>query len=63
MGAGVVFWIWSTDRPKPKKDKHGEYYGHGPYGFLSKTKVKEALGFTPRKGSCKQMELTLKEIK
>ena len=63
MGSASVCWIWRIDKDKPKKDKYGEYYGAGPTGFLYLSEVKKALGRTPRKGSCKQMELTLKEIK
>jgi hypothetical protein len=52
--------------PKKRKLSHGFYWG-GRVGDtvpakMSKVDFKRLFGFTPRKGSCKQMELTLTEI-
>ena len=59
--------IWN-DREKPKKNDWDCYEAFGKYSERltedqPKFIIKEFFGFTPRKGSCKQYELTLKEIK
>ena len=49
---------------KPFK-QHGDYMGKNaeqPFIMSGRTWFKNMFGFTPRKGSCKQYELTLKEI-
>ena len=66
--AGNCIVIWDI---KPKLD--GAYWeppkrnGYYEWGKVSEELATEAFkrlfGFTPRKGSCKQYELTLKEIK
>ena len=58
---GICLW---EDRANPSKEGDLQFYGSvSPYAYLSSKTFKERYGFTPRKGSCKQYELTLKEIK
>jgi len=61
--------LW-TGRKKPFIDTDGrwEFEGAGTYPIgsfehMSPRQSKSNFGFTPRKGSCKQYELSLKEIK
>ena len=61
--------LW-TGKKKPFVDTDGrwEFVGIGTYPIdsfehISPRQSKKYFGFTPRKGSCKQYELTLKEIK
>ena len=58
--------VWITEPWKNKcSDRHFEYDADRALvkGGLSGSGFKEQFGFTPRKGSCKQYELSLTEIK
>ena len=49
---------------KPYLNSHeGFFESTGKHAILHVEAFKDIFGFTPRKGSCKQYELTLKEIK
>jgi len=49
---------------KPYQDEDGDFFGNGVnIGTLCPEECKKVFGFTPRKGSCKQYELSLEEIK
>jgi hypothetical protein len=49
-------------KPKTKDASFFSSDGKPAFLFLNVTEFKKAFGFTPRKGSCKQYELSLKEI-
>ena len=61
--------VWENSKPVINSD--GLFYPdytkdsgmHEQMVVEGATKFKSLFGFTPRKGSCKQYELTLKEIK
>ena len=57
--------IWNSMYPKtPKKDGSGVWENGGKcMADVNKHDFRNLFGFTPRKGSCKQYELTLKEMK
>ena len=56
----VEFW---NSRPKSNRSKAQHFYTGTDYeDDMSISLFKRLFGFTPRKGSCKQYELSLKEI-
>ena len=49
---------------KPTKSINGFYYGNGLcLSYKPTGHFKQTFGFTPRKGSCKQYNFTLEEVK
>jgi hypothetical protein len=55
--------IWFA-KPKKRRDRY-DFGGKAPVfrNLYRSSQFKKDFGFTPRKGSCKQYELSLKEIK
>ena len=55
--------VWVTrDNETGKKIIVSHEAPYQMYGILTQKQFKKQFNFTPRKGSCKQMNLTLKEI-
>jgi len=56
--------VWNNDQHT--RDSTGywidDYEGFNGHFDMTAKECKHILGFTPRKGSCKQYELTLKEV-